>query len=189
MASNKQKFNWKFPVLITFITFIIAALLSAYSQSVLTNISVIYIAFILLVFIILIGILFDIIGVAVAAANPAPLHAKASRKIPGATIALGMIKNADRVSNICNDVVGDIAGTLSGGVGAAIAANIIFSAAHGGAWLPSVLMSGVVAALTVGGKAFGKSFAINNADTILFTVGKIIYGLKYIFTFRFLKKR
>jgi len=187
--ANKQKFNWKFPVLITFITFIIAALLSAYSQSVLTNIGVIYIAFVLLIIIIIIGILFDIIGVAVAAANPAPLHAKASRKIPGATIALGMIKNADRVSNICNDVIGDIAGTLSGGVGAAIAANIVFNAMQGGEWLPSVIMSGLVAALTVGGKAFGKSFAINNADIILFAVGRVIYVLKYVFTFRFLKKR
>ena len=187
--ATKQKKQWKYALLITFITFFIAAVLSAYSQNVLENIEKMYIAFALLLIIILVGIVFDIIGVAVAAANPAPLHAKASRKTPGAAIALGLVRNADRVSNICNDVVGDIAGTLSGGVGAAIVINVTFTGIAGGDWLPSVIMSGVVAAFTVGGKAFGKSFAINNADKILFTVGRVIYAFKYVFTLGFLKKR
>lgn len=188
MSSNKQKFNWKYPIIITLITFFIAAALAAYSQTVMAELEAFFFAFLLLIIIISIGIVFDIVGVAVAAANPAPLHAKASRKIAGATIALNLLRNADRVSNICNDVIGDICGTLSGSIGAAIALLLVF-AENSAIWLPTALMSGIVAALTVGGKAFGKSFAIKKADKIIFAVGRLVYGIKYVFTFSFIKKR
>jgi hypothetical protein len=41
-------------------------------------------------------------------------------------------------------------------------------------------MSALAAGLTVGGKAIGKSFAVNSSTQIVHTVGKIIYRLKHI---------
>ena len=60
------------------------------------------------------GILFDIIGVAVTAADPRPFHSMAAHKEPGAKEALVLLRNAGRVSSVCNDVVGDICGIVSG---------------------------------------------------------------------------
>ena len=60
------------------------------------------------------GILFDIIGVAVTAADPRPFHSMAAHKEPGAKEALMLLRNAGRVSSVCNDVVGDICGIVSG---------------------------------------------------------------------------
>lgn len=127
-----------------------------------------------LLLVILTGIIFDLIGTAVTAATEAPFHAMAADKVAGSKQAIYLIKYADRVANICNDVVGDIAGTLSG----ALVAGILFDSVNFFKILNKDLLSSIgvasIAALTVGGKAFGKSYAINNANDIIFTVGKFI---------------
>ncbi len=127
-----------------------------------------------LLLVILIGIMFDIIGTAVTAATESPFHAMASDKIKGSKQAIYLIRYADRVANICNDVVGDIAGTLSG----ALVAVIVFDFAGRFQLLSQDMMSSIavalIAALTVGGKAFGKSYAIENANQIIFVVGKLL---------------
>ena len=43
-----------------------------------------------------------------------------------------------------------------------------------------LLMSALVAALTVGGKAIGKSLALNSCTQILTLVGRVIYFLSHI---------
>ena len=48
------------------------------------------------------GILFDIIGVAVTAADPRPFHSMAAHKEKGAKEALKLLRNADRVSSVCD---------------------------------------------------------------------------------------
>ena len=96
------------------------------------------------------GILFDIIGVAVTAADPRPFHSMAAHKEKGAKEALKLLRNADRVSSVCNDVVGDICGIVSGATGAVIVARL-----QKGLDLESVLSSVGVTALisgaTIGG--------------------------------------
>ena len=77
--------------------------------------------------IILVGILFDIIGTAVAAAEESALNAKAAKKVPGAREGVYLIKNADKVANFCNDVIGDICGTVSGAIGAALVFQVLAS--------------------------------------------------------------
>jgi hypothetical protein len=74
----------------------------------------------LLFFIILVGIVFDIVGIAATAAQEAPFHARASRRLLGAKKSIWIVRNADKVASFCNDVVGDICGTVSGAVGASI---------------------------------------------------------------------
>ncbi len=127
-----------------------------------------------LLLVILTGIIFDLIGTAVTAATEAPFHAMAADKVIGSKQAINLIRYADRVANFCNDVVGDIAGTLSG----ALVAGIIFDFANFFKVLNHDLLGSIgvasIAALTVGGKAFGKSYAIKNANEIIFMVGKLI---------------
>ena len=96
-----------------------SALLSFASESVLSQAGLILALLILVLFIVL-GIVFDIIGVAVTAADPKPFHSMAAHKEKGAKEALSLLRNADRVSSVCNDVVGDICGIVSGATSAVI---------------------------------------------------------------------
>ena len=120
------------------------------------------------------GIVFDIIGVAVTAADPRPFHAMASHKEKGARESLMLLRNAGRVSSVCNDVVGDICGIISGSTGAVIVVQI--QSAFG---MPGVVISLAVTALTsgltIGGKALGKSFAIAKSTAVLQLVGRFLH--------------
>ena len=171
--SDRKSRHLKYVILIFIVTFFSASAIYLFSQLVLGNIESIIIGFILLLIVILIGIVFDIVGTAIAVANPSSFRAKASRKLPGAKKSLHLIEHADKVANICNDVIGDICGTVSGGIGAALV-YIVVSSGEKNIMIASVIMTGIIAALTVGGKALGKNFAINNADFIIWHVGKIL---------------
>ena len=130
-------------------------------------------AFVLLLIFVLIGIIFDLVGVAVTAADVAPLHAMAAHREKGAAEAIKMIKNAEKVSSFCNDVVGDISSIVSGSTAAFIAARLMedFSAQN---IFIQISASTFVTALTIGGKAVGKTMAINSSTFIVLRVGKLI---------------
>ena len=127
---------------------------------------------------ILLGILFDIIGVAATSADETPFHSMAAKKVPEAREALKLLRRAERVSSFCNDVVGDICGVISGSASAVIAARAIVGMESWLGQLVQLLMSAVVAGLTVGGKAFGKSIAIKNSTMIIHAAAKLIPGVK-----------
>ena len=135
----------------------------------------------------LIGIIFDIIGVAVTSADEKPFHSMAARKVPGAQEAIVLLRNAERVSSICNDVVGDICGVVSGSASATIAAQILQSVELTWPGIVSLLMSALVAGLTVGGKAIGKTVAMGSCTDIVYMVGKVIASFRRMT--RFLKKK
>lgn len=135
-------------------------------------------SFCILLVIVFIGIIFDIIGVAVTSANETPFHSMAARKVPGAREAISLLRNAERVSSICNDVVGDICGVVSGSAAANIAAQLL---AHFEFSWPAIIglaMSSLVSGVTVGGKAVGKTFAVNSSTAIVHFVGKVIWFLR-----------
>ena len=138
------------------------------------------IAFLILLAIILIGIIFDIIGMAVATADEKPFHSMAARKVPGAHEAIQLLRNAERVSSICNDVVGDIRGVVSGSASATIAVQVLVNFEVAWPQMVSLLMSAMAAGLTVGGKAVGKTFAVNSCTQIVHTVGRILHSLARI---------
>lgn len=101
------------------------------------------------------------VGVAVTAADEKPFHAMAAKKVPGAGKAIWLLRNADKVASFCNDVVGDICGIISGAASAVIAGQIIAEIAQTGRGnVVQLAMSGLVAGMTVGGKAAGKSIAM-----------------------------
>jgi len=136
------------------------------------------IAFCVLVVIISLGIIFDILGIAVTAAAEAPFHAMASSRVKGAKESVSLIRNAEKVSNFCNDVVGDICGIISGSAATVVVTELAvnFSVETMGL---SLLVTGVVAALTVGGKALGKTVAMTKCNSIVYIIGKIIYFFKF----------
>ena len=168
--------NWV--ITIFFATIGISASISLVSDLVMGKSSMI-VAFLILLMIVFIGIIFDIVGMAVATADEKPFHAMAARKVKGAKECIMLLRNAERVSSICNDVVGDICGVISGSASATIAVQVISNFEFGWPQIISLLMSSLAAGLTVGGKAVGKTFAVNSCVEIVHSVGKLIYTLRH----------
>ena len=173
---SKKKVNFKWIITIFLSTVVISAVFSTISNMLLGQAGLVPAFFILLV-IVLIGILFDIIGVAVTAADVKPFHSMAAHRVPGAQEALKLLRNAEKVSSFCNDVVGDICGVVSGSASATIAALILTQVDVGWPRGVSLVMSALVAGLTVGGKAIGKTFAVNSCTQIVHMVGKVLHAL------------
>ena len=166
-------------VTIFFVTILISGIITLLSDIIMSA-STMVVAFLILLVIILVGIIFDIIGMAVATADEKPFHSMAARKVPGAQEAIALLRNAERVSSICNDVVGDICGVVSGSASATIAAQIIANFDFSWPQVISLAMSALAAGLTVGGKAIGKSFAVNSCTAIVHTVGRLLYTMKHL---------
>ena len=185
MSQNKKKKNTKMPrpdykwiIMIFFLTLLISGMMSFVSSELLNG-ATMAASFAILICIILIGIVFDIIGVAVTSAEETPFHSMASKKVPEATEALKLIRNANRVSSFCNDVIGDICGVISGSASAVIAVRVF--AGKSNSALLDLLLSATVAALTVGGKAFGKTFAISMSTSIVQMTARVICFFKHLF--------
>ena len=177
-ASKREKRKQiKWVITIFLATMVISGTISFLSD-ILMEASSMAVAFVILLVIILIGIIFDIIGMAVASADEKPFHAMAARKVPGAKASIRLLRNAERVSSICNDVVGDICGVVSGSASATIAAQILRNFEFSMPQIVGLLMSALCAGLTVGGKAIGKSFAVNSSTKIVHSVGRIIFALQ-----------
>lgn len=155
---------------VTIVSFVLSLSILFISTELFERISP-YWSFFCVLIIILIGVVSDLIGVAVTAADEKPFHAMASKKYPGAKHAIKLIRNADKVSSICNDVVGDICSVISGTAGTAIVFRIFMGQQPG--WIEAAV-GGLTAALTVGGKAFAKKFGMNNSNFIVFRVGFIL---------------
>ena len=174
-------------VTIFLVTIAISGTISLASDVIMSNSSTL-IAFLILLVIILIGIVFDIIGMAVATADEKPFHSMAARKVPGAQESIRLLRNAERVSSICNDVVGDICGVVSGAASATIAAQILSNFTFSWPQIISLGMSALVAGLTVAGKAIGKTVAVNSCTEIVYMVGRVIRRFQQPSVFRRKKK-
>ncbi len=176
----KSKVDVKWVGTIFGVTILISACFSFLSGELLER-APIWAAFLVLLAIVLAGILFDIVGVAVTTADERPFHSMAARNVPEAKEAIRLIRNASRVSSFCNDVVGDVCGVISGSASAVIAAEVIKNFEPTAASLFKLFMSALVAALTVGGKAVGKTFAINAGTPIVHLAAQAIYRWKAFF--------
>ena len=174
---SKTDVSWVIKIIITSI--VISMAFSLISEAALSGAGYIVAVIVLAVFVV-IGVVFDIIGVAVTSAQEAPFHSMASHREKGASEAIKLLRNAEKVSSICNDVVGDICGIMSGATAAVIVANIASDLGYGG-MVFQILLSGLVAGLTIGGKAVGKTIAMNNNTEIVLFCGKIAAGVKRLF--------
>ena len=165
-------------VTIFVVTIVVSGIISLLSDLIMAG-STMPVAFLILLIIIFVGIVFDIIGMAVASADEKPFHSMAARKVPGAQESIRLLRNAERVSSICNDVVGDICGVVSGSASATIAASILANFDFTWPQVISLMMSALAAGLTVGGKAVGKGFAVSSSTKIVHGVGKLLYTLRH----------
>ena len=129
---------------------------------------------VVLLAVVLVGVLFDVVGVAATAASEHGFHAMASDRVPGAAQAVWIVRHADRVANFANDMVGDAAGTLSGALAASVVAQ--WQAQQPGIselWATALLLA-AVSGVTVGGKAALKGFAIRHAEQVVYAVGRLV---------------
>lgn len=164
-----SKIKWFF--IVAGLSFVLSIIFSFISTVAISKLSIIPAIFLLLL-VILIGILFDIIGVAVTVAKESDFHAMASKKISGAKTSIKLIKNSGKVANVCADVIGDIAGVLSGAISALITLKI--TEKFNMEFNIQFILSAIVASLTIGGKALGKEIAQKNSTKIIASVGKIL---------------
>lgn len=166
---EKSELKWFITVFIT--TFILSILFSYISTNAISSLEL-FPATLILIITIFVGIIFDIIGVAVTVAKEEELHAKATKKVEGAKTSIKLIRNSAKVANICADVIGDICGVLSGSIAALITIKI--TEKFGLSFDIQFIVSAIVASLTVGGKAIGKGIAQRNSTKIVHFVGKIL---------------
>lgn len=160
-------------VRLALLTFVTAALMAAPSQAAAE--SALWLSVPMLLVIILVGILFDMLGVAAAVADEVPFNAMAAKKVPGARHSLRILRNVSTVSSFTSDFIGDIVGTLTGALGAAIVFRI-------GPFVPpgiaQTLAVALIAAITVGGKAAGKHIAVAFSTEIVLKAGFILYWME-----------
>ena len=130
------------------------------------------VALLSLIVLVMIGIITDVIGTAVTSADEQPFIAMASKRILGAKQALQLIRKAERVSSILNDVVGDIVGIISGSAGSVIAMYLVSLGLKSA--IASMLITAFTSAFMIGGKAYGKGLAIANSDSIVLAVGRVM---------------
>jgi len=157
-------------------SFVVAIVVSLGSEVVVRAVSSLWLSFLFLFFVILIGVLGDMVGTAAMGSQTPPFNAKAASRVFGARQAVKLSQNADKVAVFCSDIVGDVSGTVSGAIGASIVLVITKALAPSPAetLLLGAGMTSLIAAIMIGGKALGKSVALTEANEILFWVARIL---------------
>src|SRR5699024_6187035 len=106
-------------------------------------------------------------------------------KVKGAKESLFVVRNADRFASFCNDVIGDISGIVSGTALTVVLVQIgkILEVSEGSTFeiTLSVMMTSILAALTVGRKGLGKTFDLKSSTQVVLVAGKVIYFLEHTF--------
>ena len=173
---KKADVRWVFRVVVWSVVLAVLVTLLSYAAFEETGY---VLAFGLLFILIVLGIVFDMIAVAVMAADATPFHSMAAHRGRGGKEAIRLIKNADRVASFCSDVVGDIAGIISGTTMAAIALRLTrdFSLSN---LLVNLIITSLVVGFTIGGKAWGKMVAIRSSEKIVLFAALIICRKNWI---------
>lgn len=169
---KKETVNIKWISIIVLVAFLISFGLSFVAEITIPNIGL-WLGIVVTLFFVFSGILFDIIGVSVTTADEAVFHSMNSRRVKGANVAVKFKKNADKVSTFCCDVIGDICGIISGAAATTIAAQLVTKFGFN-PLITSLTIAATISSLTIGGKAIGKSFAINKSDIILYEFAKFV---------------
>lgn len=174
LNKSKNKKTWVWPLIVLILAISLSLSFSILSEFILSG-AIMVIAIIVILVFITIAILTDMIGLAVASANIEHFNAMAARKVKGSKQALSLVRNADKVSSVLNDVIGDVCGILSGAAGASIVAKIALdNSGNFMAILIPSLIAAIIAGLTIFGKALFKKIAIKHANTITLTFAKFI---------------
>ena len=171
-SKNKEIIDYAWIIKIIVSSFLISIIFTLISETAIPNVGI-FIGIILTLLFILIGVVFDMVGIAVATADEAQFHSMASRRVKGANMAIRLKKNAEKVSSFCNDVVGDICGIVSGSTGAVISIKLAENYNFNNLATTLIVM-GLISSLTIGGKALEKGIAMKKSNNILFNFAKIL---------------
>lgn len=190
-SALKNSLRWS--LIISSVTLVLAIIITIISTSILAGVSW-ALGMVVVFFIIIFGVFFDIVGLAAAVAKEKPFHSMASEKLNGAKEAIRIVRNADRFSNFCNDVIGDTCGIISGVASATVVLELVVTFGNGSSdqyfqYIISIIFTSVVAALTVGGKALGKFLAINYSTEITLMTGKFFFFIEKNFHISIFKKK
>ena len=169
---KKRLIDISWIITVTLVAFLISICFS-FASEVITSHANSIIAIIVILLFIIIGIIFDMVGISVTVADIKTFNSMATKRVKGASLAVKFIQNNEKVSSFCNDVIGDICGIVSGSAGVALA-SIISKNLEINIFIPTLLITATIAALTIGGKAIGKATAINKSTYILFGFSKIV---------------
>ena len=167
---GKNKFNWRWALKVALISISISVLMTLLSSEVLEKLNL-AVAFIILIIFILINIVFDIIGIAITTADIKPFLSMSARRLKAGYVGVYLINNAEKMNNICADVIGDIAGVVSGSTGTAIIIRLFTD--PNSSFVGNLIITSLIAGVTVGGKALGKSVGMRYSYNIVYTVAKI----------------
>ncbi len=171
-VKNKSLVDFKWIGIVTILAFIISIIFSFFSEAITANSSSVIATIIILLFI-GIGIIFDMVGISITVADIKTFNSMATKRVRGAKLAVKLIQNNEKAASFCNDVIGDICGIVSGSAGVALA-SIISDKLNINIFIPTLIITAIIASLTIGGKAIGKATAINKSTPILFKFSKIV---------------
>ena len=174
--NKKSKDRW--PLRVFLIAVALSAVMSFCSSAVLED-SGLWIPILVLVIFILLGIVFDMIAVAVTAADPKPFHSMAAHGEKGGREAIRLLNMSNRVSSLCNDVVGDICGIVSGSTATVIV--VLLQNSFG--WrsiVVSTVVTALISGLTIGGKAIGKKVAMKKSKDVIYLTAKVLSVLHLV---------
>ncbi|MDR3263713.1 MAG: hypothetical protein LBT30_05320 [Clostridiales bacterium] len=167
-------YSWTFKVIL--ISLVMTAFFSLLSEMTMTVSHGVVIVLIIL-FLIIAGIFFDAIGVAVTSCDLGPLTAMASKKVKAAKMAIKLVNNAEKVASFCSDVIGDIFGIISGACIVALAARIV-AVTNAEERILTIVLSCLTAAATIGGKSYVKGLAIRRSKDFVMFAARIINVFK-----------
>lgn len=174
-SGRQESKSGRWALFVTIFTFIVTIALGLLSNKLFTIIPLAG-AIAIQLLLVAAGVLSDLVGIAVATADIPPFLSMASKKITGADRSIWLLKHAERVTNIFNDVLGDIFGVLSGATGATIVVMLIANIKELSPveLYAGIAMTSLIAAMMVGGKAAGKSFAMRNSREIVLGLGRLL---------------
>lgn len=174
LGNNKSTVSGRYIVIVGLSSFFLAVIFTYLSEYFTSKLNSIILSLVFLFIIILINIAADIVGTAVTAASHVPFNAKSAKRIRGAPHGLQLIKNADKVANLTNDMLSDITTTVGGALGISIVVQIVkYGPAISQFWL-NILITAFIAAVIVSGKAFSKKIALTHPDDVIFLVGRLL---------------
>ncbi|MDD4237829.1 MAG: hypothetical protein PHT62_04665 [Desulfotomaculaceae bacterium] len=180
MGNNKSTVTGRYIFFVGIGSFFLAVIFTFLSETITSRVNSIILSTVFLIVIIIINVLADVLGTSVTAASHTPFNAKCSKKVRGAPQGLNLVRNADKVANIANDVVGDITTTVGGALGISIVIQIMnLGSVISQFWL-NVLITAFIASVIISGKAIGKKIALSHPDDVIFVAGKLLAGIEDI---------
>ncbi len=170
--TSRKKKDYSWIIRITIAAFFISLAFSFITENTLPY-SNTFISILIIIIFIILGVIFDMIGIAVTVAEPKTFNSMATKNVKGSRACINLIKKASKVSSFCNDVIGDICGILSGSAGVTVALTIS-KQYNINLLMVTIVITSLIGALTIGGKAMGKNVAINKANEILYKFAEIL---------------